>query len=147
MISVYKELKDIPKDSEYIEINDIFFNQHTAMKIDERAADIINRIDNSKLISKFKIESRFDNIVLNIDKLSSGCKTALNVLYFPDKVFCVKECGENALSEIYSFEEGKIYSNYPMIPFDMKKVLAVTSEKSLITEDYEELKEWWNHED
>ena len=117
------------------------------MKIDERAADIINRIDNSKLISKFKIESRFDNIVLNIDKLSSGCKTALNVLYFPDKVFCVKECGENALSEIYSLEEGKIFSDYPMIPFDLKKVNAVASEKTLITEDYEELKEWWNHED
>lgn len=50
-----------------------------------------------RLISKCKIYSRFGEIVLDIDRLSTGCKTVLNVLYFPDEIFCLKECGKNAL--------------------------------------------------
>ena len=48
-------------------------------------------------VGKYKIRSRFDDIIIDIDKLSAGCKTALNVLYNPDKIFCLKECGNNAL--------------------------------------------------
>ena len=40
---------------------------------------------------------KFNDIVPDVDKLSAGCKTVLNVLYNPDKVFCLKECGNNAL--------------------------------------------------
>lgn len=78
MITIFKDKRDIPQDKEYIELNDIFFNQNTAAKLDERAAQFIEEIDNSKLLSKYKICSRFDDITLNIDRLSTGCKTVLN---------------------------------------------------------------------
>ena len=55
MITIFKNRKDIPQDKEYIELNDIFFNQNTATKLDERAAKYIQMIDGSELLSKYKI--------------------------------------------------------------------------------------------
>ena len=95
MITIFKNKKDIPLNKEYIELNDIFFNQNTATRLDDKAAKYIQLIDASELISKYKIRSRFEDITLNTDQLSTGCKTVLNVLYFPDKVFCLKECGKD----------------------------------------------------
>ena len=104
MITIFKDKKDIPGDMEYVELNDLFFNQNTVSFIDKQAEKIIEMIDDTKLISKYKIYSRFDEIALDIDRLSTGCKTVLNVLYYPDKVFCLKECGNNALEILYHFE-------------------------------------------
>lgn len=101
MITIYKNKKDIPPDVEYIELNDIYFNQNTSHRIDERAETFIEAIDGAKLIGKYKICSKFNGAVLDVDRLSSSCKTVLNVLYNPDKVFCMKECGYNALEVLY----------------------------------------------
>lgn len=110
MITIFKDKKDIPQNMEYVELNDIFFNQNTASVLDKRAGTIIEQIDDSKLLSKYKISSRFNDVAIDIDKLSAGCKTVLNVFYYPDRVFCLKECGNNALEVLYSFDEGNVYS-------------------------------------
>lgn len=147
MITIFKNKKDIPQDMEYVELNDIYFNQNTALKLDEKAEKIIEIIDGAKLIGKFKIRSKFNDIVLDVDKLSAGCKTALNVLYNPDKVFCLKECGNNALEILFDFQVGNVYSDYAMIPFEMDAVIVQTSSEKKEIHDYEELKEWWNYEE
>ena len=98
-------------------------------------------------VGKYKIRSRFDDIIIDIDKLSAGCKTALNVLYNPDKIFCLKECGNNALEVVYSLEQGNVYSDYALIPFDMEAVNIKTASEEKIISDYEELKEWWGNEE
>lgn len=146
MIKIYKEKNKIPCSIDYIELNDIFFNQNTASKIDNNANKIIEYIDNSKLISQYKIKSKFNETVLDIDQLSTGCKTALNVYYFPDKIFCIKECGNNALEMIYQLEKGMVYSDYAMIPFNIVKVEVCNGTMSKIIDNYEELKEWWDNE-
>lgn len=146
MITIYKSKNDIPQDLEYIELNDIFFNQNTVVKLDERAREIIERIDESKWLSKYKIESKFNGTALDIDCLSTGCKTVLNILYFPDKVFCIKECGDNALEILYYLNGGSVYSDYAMIPFDMKAVQVREGKGIRIIADYEELKGWWANE-
>ena len=132
---------------EYVELNDIYFNKNTVLKLDEQAKEIIEQIDGAKLIGKYKIESRFNGVTLDIDCLSTGCKTVLNVLYFPDKVFCLKECGENALEILYHLENGFVYSDYAIIPFDLEKVKVISGMQSRIIDDYEELKEWWEDEE
>lgn len=146
MITIYKNKKDIPSDREYVELNDIFFNQKTVGMLDSRAHDIIAQIDGAKQISKYKIESKFNSVVLDIDCLSTGCKTVLNVLYFPDKVFCMKECGDNALDILYSLNDGQVYSDYAVISFDMTEVTVCSENEHKMIKDYEELKEWWAHE-
>lgn len=147
VITIYKDKKDIPGDMEYVELNDLYFNQNTAAKLDKRAEEIIKKIDSSKLISKYKIESKFHGATLDVDCLSTGCKTVLNVLYFPDKVFCMKECGDNALEELYRLKQGAVYSNYAMIPFGMEPVLVSSLDKTKQVDGYEELKGWWEDEE
>ena len=147
MITIFNNKNDIPQGMEYVELNDIYFNQNTASMLDDKAEKIIEIIDESKLISKYKICSRFDNITLDTDKLSVGCKTVLNVIYNPDKVFCVKECGNNALEVLYSLTTGYVYSDYALIPFNMETVNVQTASGQKVMSDYEELKEWWSNEE
>ena len=147
MITIFKNKKDIPEDMEYVELNDIYFNQNTALKLDEKAEKIIEAIDGAKLISKFKIRSKFNDIVVDVDKLSAGCKTVLNVLYNPDKVFCLKECGNNALEMLFGLQEGGVFSDFALIPFEMDTVNVQTSSGKKEINDYEELKEWWSYEE
>ena len=146
MITIFKNKLDIPNNMEYIELNDLFFNQNTTALIDKRAEKFIETIDGAKLIGKYKILSRFDDVAIDIDKLSVGCKTVLNVLYYPDKVFCLKECGNNALEILYNLEKGYVYSEYALIPFTMGSVMVQTRSMKKIISDYEELKEWWEDE-
>ena len=147
MLIIYKNTTDIPQSMPYVELNDLFFNQTTVLKLDENAKDVILKIDGAEMLSKFKIKSRFNGATLDIDCLSTGCKTVLNVLYHPHMVFCLKECGDNALEYIYGLEQGAVYSDYPLIPFTMKPVTAVCSNSQLIIDNYEDLKEWWNDEE
>ena len=143
MITVYKKKEDIPKNSKLVELNDIYFNRNTSQKLDSQAKKIINEIDGATLCEKYKIVSKFQKEVLNIDRLSTGCKTALNIYYNPEIVFSIKECGDNAIDVIYDLQQGKIYSEYPVISFDMSSVRAVDNNGERIFETYEELKEWW----
>lgn len=147
MITIFKSKQDIPFQMEYIEINDVFFNQNTVTRIDERAKKVIEKIDGARLISKYKISSKFNEVVLDIDKLYVGCKTVLNVLYYPDKVFCLKECGGNALELLYGMDKGQVYSEYALIPFDMEIVMVQDQTGKKTIRDYEELKEWWEHDE
>ena len=55
MITIYKDRKDMPETMEYVELNDIFFNTNTVLKIDERAKNVVEQIDNAKLVGKYKI--------------------------------------------------------------------------------------------
>jgi hypothetical protein len=132
---------------EYIELNDIYFNQNTASMLDEKAKTIIDRIDESELVSKYKIQSRFDDITLDTDKLSAGCKTVLNVMYNPGKVFCMKECGNNALEVLFALPSGSVYSDYALIPFEIESITVQDSSGEKVISDYEELKEWWENEE
>lgn len=141
MITIFKDKQDIPQNMEYVELNDLFFYQNTVSLIDERAEKIIETIDSAKLISKYKISSRFNDVTLDIDRLFAGCKTVLNVLYYPDKVFFLKECGNNALEVLYSLEKGYVCSEYALIPFDMDLVVVQTKDDKKVISDYEELKE------
>ena len=131
---------------EFVELNYVFFNQNTAAKLDNYAKEMIKQIDEAELLSKYKIESKFNGTTLDVDCLSTGCKTVLNVLYFPDKVFCLKECGDNALDVLYSLDSGSVYSDYAVISFDMDAVKVSDSQGVRIIDDYEELREWWENE-
>lgn len=146
MITIYKDKKDIPRDKEYVELNDVFFNKNTVLVLDDRAQKIIEQIDEAELDGKFKIKSKFNGVTLDVDCLSTGCKTVLNVLYCPEKVFCLKECGDNALEVLYALDRGSVYSDYAVIPFDMDTVQVCYESKTKIINDYEELKEWWENE-
>ncbi len=146
MITVYKK-KPSKNGMELITLNDIYFNKHTVEQLDDKATEIIEKIDSSKMLSKYTISSRFNSTVLNIDKLSTGCKTALNIMYNPDKIFDICECGDNALDVIYALPQGNVYCSYPFISFEMDKVNVSDKRGTKVIDSYEALKEWWTNED
>lgn len=145
MITVYKE-KPSKNGMEQVTLNDIYFNKYTVEQLDDKAAAIIEKIDSSKMLSKYTISSRFNGTVLNIDKLSTGCKTALNIMYNPDKIFDICECGDNALDVIYALPQGNVYCSYPFISFEMDKVNVSDKRGTKVIDSYEALKEWWTDE-
>lgn len=147
MINIYRNQKDFPENLEYVKLNDVYFNEVTFDLLDVRAKEIIKKIDGTEILSKYKVKSRFGEEILNIDKLSSGCKTVLNVLYNLDKIFWIMECGENALEVLFRFEKGNVYCETPMMPFEFSKVRVWIGKGSKEISDYEELKEWWQDEE
>ena len=146
MSTIYR-WKFVPENMKVINENDVFFNRYTSELLDGRASDIIKIIDNSEMQSKYVINSRFDGTLLNVDKLSTGCKTVLNIMYNPDKIIDIRECGENALDVIYALDKGNICSEYPLISFDFEQAEVVDKSGRRIVTDYEELKRWWIGED
>ena len=146
MITVYKKGM-IPKNMELVSLNDIYFNKYTAEKLDERAVKIIAEIDQTQMLDRFTILSRFDEVQLNIDRLSTGCKITLNILYNTDKVFDIRECGDNALDVIYSLPEGNVYCDYPLISYEIDRVNVKDKNGLHEIDSYEELKKWWQNED
>ncbi|MDO4961225.1 MAG: DUF4869 domain-containing protein [Eubacteriales bacterium] len=146
MITVYRSDR-IPKTMQIIKHNDTFFNKETVERLDDRARDIISQTDQADMITKYMIRSRFDGLALNTDKLSTGCKTVLNIIYHPDVIFDIRECGDNVIDMIYSLESGNITCDYPLISFDMEKVMACDGTCTKEIDSYEELRRWWTDED
>ncbi len=108
-------------------------------------AMLFKKIDGAKLLGKYKIELKFNGTILDVDCLSTSCKTVLNIMYYPDKVFCMKECGDSALEILYNLEAGSVYSDYALIPFDMKEVQVLDKTGVQMISDYNKLKMWWDN--
>jgi len=150
VITIYKNKQDFTNKNMpniiCVDVNDVYFNSITSQMIDDKAREIISKIDGAVLEEKYKIKSKFNDTLLDIDKLSTGCKTALNVLYNPSVLVNIKECGDNALEVIFGMNEGFVYSDYPMIPFSFDQVKVVDSKVEKIISSYDDLKEWWEDE-
>ena len=106
------------ESDETVVFNDIYFNKITMNKLDyERSYNIIKGIDEVELTKDFKIVSKFNGKVVSLDKLSTGCKTALNIMFNPSKTFLIEECGMNALTTIYRNSIGNASTRYLIGPF------------------------------
>lgn len=96
--------------SNVVDVNDVYFNKFTFNKLDySTASRIIKEIDGVELTQDFKIISKFTDGLLDLSKLSTGCKTVLNILYNQDRIFNITECGRNALILIYKLSVGNVY--------------------------------------
>lgn len=131
-----------------IDINDVYFNKFTFKKLEyETARKIIKEIDGVELTQDFKITSKFTEGLLDLTKLSSGCKTVLNILYNQDKVFNVTSCGRNALLLIYNMSVGNIYVDDLITPVlsNIKCSIEVVSNGGCYTfSSVSELRKWYS---
>lgn len=143
MLTIYF-LKPYDSMDNGVEYNDGWFNMHIGkFNMDDADSSIIKSIDGVDVYpedKKYFISPFKDKAIVKMDNLSTGCKTALNVLNFPDKCFSINECGRNAIDKIFTFDDGKVFINrYPGIfkgakfPFKM-----VWDNKEYIANDYKE---------
>ena len=119
MIDIYTIKKD---SKDWIIYNDLYFNLNTANEeMTEKDIAIIKRADDAILTQDKHIQTKYG--LGTIRNLSSGCKTLLNIIKYPEKVVCVEECGPNLLKMIFQMDNIKIYMPRPGftdIPKDAK---------------------------
>jgi hypothetical protein len=70
-----------------------------ALKRDDVVDNLLREIDKAKYYSEDRFEDRF-GVPVYITELSTGCKAALLVHFYPDKVIDLIECGVNARDAI-----------------------------------------------
>ena len=136
------------KGDNVVDINDVYFDKFTFKKLDYFAAkDIISKIDGVELTEDLKIVSKFTKGVLDLSKLSTGCKTALNIVCNTDKIFNISECGKNALAVIYKLSVGKVYIYDLVTPLndDISCNIKVQSKWGTYTfYNISDLKDWYS---
>lgn len=109
MIDIYTKKKESP---DWILKNDLYFNLNTSNEeMTDRDKKLILQADNAVLTPDKHIETKYG--LGTIRNLSSGCKTLLNIVKYPQKVVCVEECGPNVLKMIFQMDNIKIYMSRP----------------------------------
>lgn len=112
MLTIYLPYSDVT--SVCVE-NDLWFDGNAHKLPDTKEVRrIIKKVDGVEYQGQGFITAKFSlhrnpNAVISAKFLSTGCKTVLNVLLYPDQIFSVVGCGQNAFEEILRLNEGKIY--------------------------------------
>lgn len=99
--------------------NDAFFDfdvSNGRKKFDKICRDFMKKIDDAEYVDRYTVKSGLTNYNVSICNLSTGCKTLLNILRHPDKIFYMGECGDNVLEHIFNLKTGKICMNLFFIP-------------------------------
>ena len=110
-IYLFKEGMSESDKKRIVSANDAWFNVHWEEYNLARkdCNNIMDTIDKARYIGDGKVESRFaGDIAINIVNMSTGCKTALNIINNDDKIFSVTECGDNVIDEILQLDKGNV---------------------------------------
>lgn len=111
-LQVYDNSGQLPPSLEYIRYNDAFFNLNTKLSNGELTASILLDIDKATYVSPETFIGRNKAWgSLFKDNLSTGTKTLLNILQYPEKCFDVLECGNNALCFLRRIHTGNVVWN------------------------------------
>lgn len=99
-----------------MDFNDSWFDSEVIgnIEITPEAAKLVEQIDGCTCGKHYDIYSKFTGNYVSMEYLSTGCKTALNCLFYPDMIFCIDECGENALTEIFKLPNAKLVTYFPL---------------------------------
>lgn len=148
MKGMFKVLNIVTNRNKDIQdLNDDFFDLHTCMEeITEKDKQCIKDIDGSDYITSDKIITRFGET--QIEHISTGCKTMLNILHYPNTVFNVVECGDNVIDKL--FELAKCNTEYTIYSQNMILPSNLTLEHSIKIngKEFDSIKDiidWWDN--
>lgn len=121
-LNVYTNINDVPKDMKIVRCNDAFFNCGE-LKKDEFTDNVLNEIDKANYNSNTTFIGRDKKLgAISMERLSTGCKTLLNIHYHPEICFDVIECGANALEMLAEIKNGNILWKLPILyPYKKRK--------------------------
>lgn len=106
---------------EIIRENDFYFGGNSIIPDCPEAKEVLSYIENAERVSDTTFISNVNRDwgAVFSDYLSTGCKTALNVIQHPDKCFDLLECGANALWKILTLRNGSVIYYPRQIPIDI----------------------------
>jgi hypothetical protein len=90
------------KNEDVIHDVESFFVTSVKLVNDDVTCKLLNEIEQAKYLSDNTFEDRYGRSVYTTE-LSTGCKAALCVHYFPNKVVDLLECGLNARDAILKY--------------------------------------------
>ena len=109
-LNIYRTKEELRKNGIECEMsNDLFFNKNTFINNNDFVKTILRKIDKADYYSDTMFVGRtkdWGNI--NKNHLSTGTKTLLNILSYPEKCFSLEECGSNALDFVPKIKEGNV---------------------------------------
>lgn len=115
-LKIYISVDEVPSGIRVVSNNDLFFNARTLLSDTDLVSDILSVIDKAKYSSDLTFTGRTKELgALNKSMLSTGTKTLLNIISYPDRCFNVVECGNNALQFIPKITEGHILWELPVV--------------------------------
>lgn len=114
MIKIYVDKRD-----DFIISNDEYFisKGYRKAKILDNISEIIRLIEKVDIVGN-RIVSKFTGELLDFSHLSTSCKTYLNVLTNPDKVFFIGECGDDTVKKLFELKEACFYLPSCYLPVD-----------------------------
>lgn len=126
MLRIYTALKHVKGEHKYVESNDAFFGVITSgEELTEYDYSVIEEIDHAKIIKVEGVKSKsFETPfgIIGTNKLSTGCKTLINIEHHPENVYNLLECGWNCqklLSARHSKSDIEVRGLYPEERFEL----------------------------
>lgn len=111
-LHVYTKRAYVPKHLKVEWLNGPYFDS-TSLRDDEETRKILKTVDKAVYMSPYTYKRLDRQGELNLENLSTGCKTLLNILYNPDKCFDTIECGPNALAILPIITDGHALWEHP----------------------------------
>lgn len=123
-----------------IDYNSEWFHAHTT-KInfdDPVVKDMIHQIDEGDYVGNHMFTGKPHNgAPISVAYLSSGCKTAINIYSFTNKIFTLASCGRNALTAIFSLPRGSCHMSFFMLPRHMSgPINFIYNNKREVVDDF-----------
>lgn len=114
-LRVFMFKDEIPRGT-YVHCNDDFFDSNTSLADTQLCRRVLSEIDKAVFVSPVMFTGRTEGYGnLRKDYLSSGTKTLLNIISYPDKCFDVCECGNNVLELLPELTTGMIFWPIPVL--------------------------------
>lgn len=140
MIDIYT---DVSLVSNLQRNNDLFFNTRTCNeKMTSVDTAVMQKIDHAVLKADNRIETPYG--LGYITNLSTGCKTVINILKYPDIIFSVDECGANAIELLFRMRDVKFFMSYP-IYVHFRDDTIIRFNNTNVTKGEDEYYSWWQH--
>ncbi len=140
-LTLYLGSEQIKENKGIVALNDIWFQNHIKeIRFGKEEREIVKEIDKVDYAKDGRFKSKFmEGTLIDSSELSTGCKTALNIYSFPDNIFNLAECGDNALQLIVNLKRGKAYIDYRFMTDDFTNTIEVVidNKEYVIGSNYE----------
>ena len=125
MINIYTEESCIPSSKEMVSLNSSYFEFHTKQQpLTQQDLTIIKTVEKG-----------------NIENLSVGCKTILNILHYPNVIFDTVECSPIVIRLLCTIDNISFFcKNMPPI-IEVKTPIQIDNSITLISS--KEYFDWW----
>lgn len=91
--------------NKFVDDNDLEFSiKVNSINWDSEKKKVLSDFEGVKLDHTFPkyVISKYGGDSISLYEISSGCKTILNVINDPSKIYSLNECGRNAINYLYS---------------------------------------------